>query len=296
MSNWLIPRLHHGVRCSAGVLTLFLAIAAPAFAQGVAMVTDLQGKATTAGSDGRSRDVTILAELAPGAQVQLGAGATLVALYFDAGDEYVIKGPATIIFKPAQPETTSGAKPEKRSPSLGKGGKDVRIKPVGVAQGAMVMRGFRTVARVQLFNLHKTRTLETQPEFRWQELQPGVKYQFELADDTGRTVHEEQVDANFYKLPASVVLNDTMPYTWEVSTRLADGRKYSSSADFAVASPALRAQAEALRPATSAPLSSRVAYAAWLDQMELKDEARKYWRIAAAERPEDPRLKALAEQ
>jgi hypothetical protein len=55
----------------------------------------------------------------------------------------------------------------------------------------------------------------------------------------------------------------------------------------------VRAEAEALRPAASAPLSTRIAYAAWLDQMELKDEARKYWRAAAAERPDDARLKAL---
>jgi hypothetical protein len=30
--------------------------------------------------------------------------------------------------------------------------------------------------------------------------------------------------------------------------------------------------------------------------MDLKDEARKYWKAAWAERPEDPRLRALAEQ
>jgi hypothetical protein len=30
--------------------------------------------------------------------------------------------------------------------------------------------------------------------------------------------------------------------------------------------------------------------------MELKDEARKYWKSAATERPADSRLKALAEQ
>lgn len=262
---------------------------------GVAMVTDLLGKATVAG-DGRTRDVTILAELDAGAQVQLAAGATLVALYLDGGDEYVFKGPASIVFRSAQPDVTSGAKPEKRSPSLGKGGNAIRIKPVGMAQGAMVMRGFRTGARIQLLNLHKTRTLETQPEFRWQELQAGVKYQLEITDDTGRVVHEAQVDAASYKPPASLVLKEGTPYTWEVSARLADGRKYASSADFALAPAALRAQAEALRPKATAPLSSRIAYAAWLDQVELKDEARKYWKTAAAERPDDPRLKALAEQ
>ena len=165
-----------------------------------------------------------------------------------------------------------------------------------MAQGAMVMRGFRTGARIQLLNLHKTRTLETQPEFRWQELQAGVKYQLEITDETGRAMHEAEIDVPSFKLPASVVLKEGVPYTWEVSARLADGRKYSSSADFALAPAALRTQAEALRPAATAPLSSRITYAAWLDQMELKDEARKYWKTASAERPDDPRLRALAEQ
>jgi hypothetical protein len=276
--------------CGAALLLPLLAQAA-----GVAMVADLQGKATMA-ADGRPRDVTILAELDAGAQVQLAAGATLVAMYLDAGDEYVFKGPAAIVFKAGQPDVTSGAKPEKRGSSLGKGGAPVRIKPVGVAQGAMVMRGFRTGARIQLLNLHKTKTLETRPEFRWQAMQDGVKYHLEITDDTGRTVHETDVDAASFKLPSAVPLKEGVAYTWEVSTRLPDGRKYSSSADFAVAPADVREQAAKLRPAAAAPLSTRIAYAAWLDQMELKDEARVYWKAASAERPEDPRLKSLAEQ
>jgi hypothetical protein len=41
-------------------------------------------------------------------------------------------------------------------------------------------------------------------------------------------------------------------------------------------------------------VSQRVAYAAWLEQMELRDEARRYWKALSAERPEDAKLKALA--
>jgi len=281
-------------------ITLLLSIAmttlpAAARSAGVALVTDLQGKATGI-SDGQTLNVTILTELQARTQVQLGAGATLVALYLDAGDEYVFKGPATIVFRAAQPEVLSGGKPERRGPPLGTSGKDIRIKPIGIAQGAIVMRGPHANARIQLLNLHQTRTLESRPEFRWQELQPGLKYGFKLSDDTGRTVLETQVDATSFKLPAGVQMKDGVPYTWEVSARLPDGRKYASSADFAIALADLRAQAEALRPASTAPLSSRVAYAAWLEQMDLKDEARSYWQTAAAERPEDRRLKGLAER
>jgi hypothetical protein len=275
--------------CAIGALSI------AAHAAGVAMVTDLQGKATLS-SGGTNRDLTICAELDTGTKVQLAAGATLVLLYFDAGDEYVFRGPSTIEFKPGAPEVASGAQPEKRSLSLGKGGKDVRIKPVGITQGAMVMRSVRPVARIQLLTLNKTRTLESSPEFRWSALEAVPTYGFELSDETGRTVFETKVDATSLRLPASVQIREGVPYTWEVSARLPDGKKYASSADFAIAGADLRARAESLRPPASAPLSTRIAYAAWLSGAELKDEARKYWKETAAERPQDARLKALAEQ
>jgi len=281
--RWAVPLL---ASCWIGALPT------AALGADVAMVTDVQGSVTES-AGGRPVSVTILAPLTAGAQVELAPGATLVALYLDAGDEYAFRGPATVVFRSGQPEVLSGAKPEKRS-ALGKSGKDIRIKPVGMAQAAIVMRGARGSARLRLLNLQQTHTLEARPEFRWQELQPGLTYEFKLSDDTGRALLETQVRATSLLLPVEVQLNEGVPYTWEVSALLPDGRKYSSSADFAVAPADVRARAETLRPAPSAPLSSRVAYAAWLDQMELGDEAHKYWQAASAERPEDPRLKALA--
>ena len=259
-----------------------------------ALLTDLRGKATAI-SGGRTVELTILAELQPGTEVELAPSSTLVAIYLAAGEEYAFKGPATILFGATSPEVTRGAKPEKRGPALGASGKDVRIKPVGVAQGALVMRG-RPPGQLRLLDLQRTRTLERHPEFRWEPLQSGVRYDFKLSDDGGRTVFETQIAGTSLKLPPTVRLKEAVPYTWELSARLPDGRKYSGSAEFTVASSELRAQAEALQPAASAPLSRRVAYAAWLEQMELRDEARKYWQVAAAERPEDPRLKSLGTQ
>src|SRR5258708_4161360 len=83
------------------VWAMVLVLPAMAYGAGVAMVTDRQGKATMT-AEGRARDLTILAEVDAGTQVQLAAGATLVALYLAAGDEYVFKGPAAIVFKAAQ--------------------------------------------------------------------------------------------------------------------------------------------------------------------------------------------------
>ncbi len=82
-------------------------------------------------------------------------------------------------------------------------------------------------------------------------------------------------------------------YSWLVSGRL-DDKSWSNAGDFTVASDVLRAQAAALRPADDALLSERVVYAAWLEQNQLRDEARAWWKRMAGERDQDPALKVLA--
>ena len=273
------------------ILASVLAIrAVPARGESIAMVTDFSGKASVPGKG----TLTILSEIEAGARIQLDAGARLVAIYLKSGDEYVFSGPAQIQFRANEPQAPSGAKPQKRANPLGKGGKDITIKPVSVMQAGFVMRGGRATARIKLLSLSGTRTLEASPEFRWQEVEPGAQYRFELTDDTGRSLYDTTVSGSSLSLPASEQLREGVNYTWEISARLPDGQRYVNVGDFSIASADLRAQVEALRPAPSAPLSTRVAYAAWLEQMDLKDEARKYWKALAAERPDDTRLKALA--
>jgi hypothetical protein len=261
--------------------------AAPVAAQNVAIVTDVSGKVTG------PAPITILSEIAADARVKLEPGAKLVALYMKSGDEYMFSGSSEVQFQAGGPKVLSGAAPQKRASPVGKGG-SVTIKPVNVAQAAYVMRSSRTTARIKLLTLSATRALESSPEFRWQGIEGGGKYRFELTDDTGRSLYETEVQSTTLKLPASVALKEGASYTWEVSTRTPDNRRYVSAGDFTIAPADLRAQAQSLRPASSAPVSDRVAYAAWLEQAELRDEARKYWQALSKERPEDEKLKALA--
>ena len=256
-------------------------------AQSIAMATDVAGKVTAAG-----QGISILSEIPSDARVELDAGARLVAVYLKSGEEYSFTGPAQIQFRASDPEVLSGAKPQKRGNPLRSSG--VRINPVSTTQAGFVMRSGRNTARIKLLALSGTRTLETNPEFRWLEAEPGLKYQFDLTDETGKSLIETRVEGSSFRLPASVQLQADTTYTWEISVRLSDGRRYVNAGDFSIAPPGLRAQANTLRPARDAPVSERVAFAAWLEQMELRDEARKYWRVLAAERPEDERLKALA--
>jgi hypothetical protein len=275
--------------CAAALL--LAAFCAPAAAQGVAIVTDVSGKAYFQGGS-KPAPVAILAEIAADARVQLEPGAAMVVLYARSGEEYAFSGPALLQFRGDAPVALSGAAPQKRLSPLR--GNDIRLKPAATAQAAFVMRSGRTTARIRLLSLNGTKTLEAEPEFRWQALEPGVRYQFELADDTGRLLYETRTEATALKLPAAVALREGVSYTWEVSAQLSDGRRYRSAGDFALAGAELRARAAALRPPDGAPVSNRVAYAAWLDSVELGDEARRYWRALAAERPQDERLRSLA--
>jgi hypothetical protein len=260
----------------------------------VAMVSELQGKGALVAGASRS-PLSMLAELEPGSQVELDAGARAVVLYLDGSGEYVIAGPALIAFGAQQPQTIKGGAPQKRSVLGGKAGADVRLKPLGSVQGALVMRSAGPRGRIRLAN-PTARTLEARPEFRWQFEQPGASYRFELIDETGNTLYETEVAGTSLQLPPKVALKENVPYTWMVATRLADGRKYSSTSEFTIAPRSVREQVLSLRPAGNAPLSERVAYGAWLEQLELRDAAREVWRALAAERPDEARLQAIARE
>lgn len=287
VAGWRIPVL------AVLAVSWLAASVTPAGAQSVAMVTDVLGKAVVQGASGKA-EVTILSEIATDDRLQLEAGVRVTAIYLKSGDEYTFTGPAQIQFRAAAPHVLSGAKPQQRANPLRKGGKDVTIKPLGVTQAAFVMRSGRATARIKLLTLSGTKTLDASPEFRWQAIAPDAQYRFEITDDTGKSLYDAEATATSLRLPPSVQLREGVSYTWEVSARTPDGQRYVSAGDFSIAPADLRARVESLRPAASAPVSERVAFAAWLEQMELRDEARKYWRALAQERPEDAKLKALA--
>jgi len=283
-----------GAALILGLIVSFASLSGDARAQAVAMVTDVQGSASAV-SAGERRNLSILSDITENTEVTIAQGARLVAVFLRSGEEYTFSGPALARFSDAGPQTLSGAAPSRRPSALEKG-RDIRIRPVGVTQAVIVLRSAKPGQRIRLLTLAGTRTLDTQPEFRWQPIAGVKRYRFELADGTGKALLEMDVDGESLRLPATVSLQEGQSYTWEVSTRLSDGRKYASSGDFSVLPAARREEVEALRPSSAASLAERVAFAAWLEQQELRDEARRYWRDAAAERPEDAHLRALAAQ
>jgi hypothetical protein len=260
----------------------------------VSMVTDLQGQARLQWDQGNSQ-LTILTELAPGVLVNLEPNARLTLVYFKSGNEFTFRGPAQVYIREDQPVALEGQEPAKHA-LFGAGATDVAIKPLGLAQAGVVLRAVPPPDRLRLVAPVDTKTLEVQPVFRWQPVKMQASYHFELTDSAGRILFETDARGSSLRLPEKVQLQPGATYGWEIEGRLPDGHRYSSRAEFRVADAAETALVEKLRPTNGATLSQRVAFAALLEQMDLRDEARQYWRQLSKERPDDPTLRRLAAQ
>ena len=274
------------------VLSLLAVLPAAVLAATVAIVTDLQGKAAFTEA-ARFGELTMLANVEAGSRVQLQPNSTLVVLYLESGVQYSFLGPAEVVFPAGQPDVVEGARPLKRLPSAGG---SIRIKPVGLSQGGLVMRGPARHERIKLLSASGTRILGGRPDLQWLAPQPGLKYRVEITDQAGRLVHEALVDEASMMLPIGMQLKDGASYLWEVSTGLPDGRKYASTGSFVVADPELREAALTMRANAMESFSSQVVYALWLEQVELNDEAKRLWRALSLKRPGDTMLRAIAER
>jgi len=284
---------------AAAVLLACAAAALPAHAQpqpartatsAVAMITDLVGEASLVTE---KRTASILDEITADQRIKLDAGARMVLVFLKSGEEFDFRGPSLVHIRAAQAVALSGEQPERRSTRFG-GGKAIRISPININQGAVLMRSLQGQAKLRLLSLSDTVILDEWPEFRWKGVQAGTLVRFELFDDKGKRLLEREVGGESFILPGNVRLKSGIRYRWLVTGKAANGQSISNAAHFTLASLELRADAENLRPGVGATLSEQVIYAAWLEQKELRDEARKYWRNAATERPNDSRLRELA--
>ena len=256
-----------------------------------ALVSDLQGAVRLVRGTERT-PAKLLADLFPDTRLEVDGGARVVMLMLATGEEVAVRGPAQASLSAdgvsAEPPGSLTRK------TTGVGGVQLRRKDL--AQAAIVMRKTDQTVRPPLLSLAGTYTLEDPPVFRWTPVEASGPYRVTLFDDAGKVIYEATTTATQHPLPADVKLAAQRRYTWEVATRKANGVEHANFGDFALASPAMHAEAERRRPAAGAPFSERLAYAVWLDTNELTDAARGVWQRLSAERPGDEQLRRMAEQ
>jgi hypothetical protein len=268
-------------RAAAGALALACGWA---FAQPVAVVTDVQGSATMANATGTP--VAIVQTLNAGDRVRLAAGARVALLYYADGAQFDALGPGEIALEAQRPQASSGAVVQARAAP---GASTLRLKPGGLVQGAVVMRnlGLRVVAP-------DPQVLSTRPELAWTDSRTGTAYDVAVIDASGARAFEQTTSARTAQIPESRALAPGQSYALQVTARIGDQVVQVARAEFRVASAELQAQAKALAPASDASVAERVAYALWLEQNDLRDEARRWWAAAAQSRPEQGNLKERA--
>jgi len=255
----------------------------------VCIVTDLSGKAQTQGEKGVV-DVGVLTPFASGTRTRLQPGARMVVLYVKTGEQFALSGPGLIRFGPQSPNALNGAEPVRLRPVTGKDGAPIRIRLADVTQAAVVSRS-GTARPIEALGLSDTVTLESPPVFRWREPEPDLTYQFVLEDREGATLFSRLTADPVLQLPVEVALAAGGLYIWTISARAETGAGYLSQHRFSVASDATRVAAENFRPAADATIAERVAYAAWLDETGLRDEATAQWTAIAADGGPVPALR-----
>ncbi len=272
-----------GWRACAATAVLALACGA-ANAQPVAVVTDVQGTATLPGPP--ATPVAMLQQLDAGRKVGLAAGARVALIYYANGAQYELRGPGTVSIDAQQPHASQGATIHAR---VAAGPATVRLKPAGLVQGAVVMRnlGLRVVAP-------DPQVLSTRPELAWTDSRTGTVYDVAVIDASGARVFETTTQERRSKVPEARSLAPGQSYALQVTARIGAEVVQVARAEFRVAPAELQAQAKALVPAADAAVADRVAYALWLEQNDLRDEARRWWAAAAQSRPEQGSLRERA--
>ena len=279
------------------LLTLILANAFPAqsLAQSpggepAGLVVDLQGKANVI-EQGRTTRLEMLSYIRPQTEIEIGPGAALAVTWYADSSEHRFKGPARLKVSRDRIQVVQGAPGQERALGEEKVSAAKRGVSTRLAQAALTMRSIRAAADITPVGGSRVMTLR--PQFRWTSDHRSDSYRFTLRDALGEPLVQMTVNGESLKLSDSIVLEWGKRYRWTVQ----DARGGSVvEGDFEVITREQVAQLGKLRPGAKASFSDRVLYAAALDDLALKAEARELWRKLAAERPDDAVLRRFAER
>ena len=270
----------------AGV-ALVQVLPAMAASAGVVMISDLAGVVTV---EGRKEPLGLMEEVAADQTLTLKAGARITFVNMKTGAESTFNGPGKFKLD-AKGEAKGMAAKQKRLVAALQG--TVRLRPGALAQASVVMRAVPGAPELGMSPAGPW-TLTATPEFRWPAAAPKASYHFRLQDPQGQVVFELTQEDCSIQVPEHLALADETAYTWVLETTLADGAQTRRSGQIKVLAKDLREQLQSTRPSLESPFSERLVYAAVLEQHELHEEARLYWKSLAKERPDDPALAKIA--
>lgn len=269
------------------ILAAILAVAATAWADGVAFISNLKGDVSV---DGNPRPM-LLSELNRGQKLVVGRDGMASVMFIASGKEYALKGPGEYLVKDSEVSSASGIPPMTRETAWRTSDKalvqvaqtssaSVRMRSLGVPKAD-------TEPRLLFPTQGNVATL--QPMFRWRAPDARAQAEFVLAvAGQDKPVHTAKAKEGSYRVPAK--LHADTDYVWTVSVgddEVGTGRFRTLPAD-------ALAQVEKRRPSEKADFSDRLMFAMMLHEMGAEQEAREAWARLAQERTDLPELAALA--
>jgi len=259
------------------LVVLILILPATLIAGPVAMVMDLQGKATA-----NNKPLQLLAELDASTTINIESGSVLTLVYLNTGEEYVIKGPKKAVLKESALEVegkaVAGSTLLASAESLASG---------NYSQAAIVMRsGKPKPKKLTIYSPVSTGILESNPTLHWQNMGKGFSYHVEVLSENGDSLFVIETEKTSVDIPSSVTLPRKELLNWEVEANRGS-ITYYNTADFFIASKEDSKQIAAAKPKGSDKFSRKLLYDWLLENKGITDEAQKYWKILAKERPND---------
>lgn len=256
----------------------------------VAMVTDLQGRATLQRGT-LVEDLSLTAEVSAGGKVKLESGARLVLVSFATGDQVLAQGPAAFTLDGrGRPE--GAVRGVQVVPFKAVRLQEV-LKPGGLAQASLVMRA-PSQGDFALLQPRSAVLMDRRPVFAWEASGEGARYVFVLRDQAGHEAVSLVTARPQAELPPGTFLDEGGAYVWIVSVTLSDGTAKRATGELKVLGTEAHAGLARLQAEGRGSFSMRLAYAAALQQAGLLEEAKAEWIRLSRERPEDPVLRAFA--
>lgn len=262
--------------------------------QGAALiVTDVKGSVTLT-EDGKSRPALLLTYLRPGSSLRLAPNAVVVLTHTAKPLEETLTGPAEAAVTAEGIRVAKGAKAAARALDGNRveaANKFQAVQRDKVGMASVVMRSIQP--RITLEGPSNTRISTVKPVLRWRST-PGMPgFRVKVSEKGGAVHFEESINGTAADL-SKAPLKYGSAYEWQVEASPSSGGSAAAKGEFIVLDAAGAQRIASLRPASSAPFSERLLFAAQLEAEGLSYEAASEWRALSQERPDDDNLRRWA--
>lgn len=181
------------------------------FACASLLVKELGGKAQIKGKG----DVFLLAEIVPGDQLSVPAGARLILIDPVSGKEYELHVPGQYAYGADGLRAPTGARVEAKPPAVTEFPR-IRMTGERIGQAALVMRDMKSAGLPMPLFPANTIIRTILPTLRWMPVDKADHYRVSVQDENGAPVFEATTSQTELPFPPEFPLIEGRQYAWHV--------------------------------------------------------------------------------